>query len=131
MDISVIYDERIVGSAKVNKCGLYYKIHCACCVKEPGFHRAYAKGDSGTVDLGICLRKGDILYLDKSVPQRVLGACLQTILLKQEQRVSKVVPLMLGPQIPFSEFPDLELAILKNENGKSCLLIRFSRDNIV
>ena len=130
MVMDIMYGQQKVGSGKVVKSGLYYEIHCRCFVEEGGFHRIHIRGSSGSADLGICLRKENMLYVDKRVPQHALGSRLLSISVSRGWDYDREEGILLELGRPFDKFPDLECAILMTNNRKSYLAGRLCGDDI-
>ena len=64
----IIMNRQVVGNARVDKEGLFYKIHCTCKVPDEAFYKIYMNDGEINRDLGICVPSGDFFVLTARVP---------------------------------------------------------------
>ena len=122
----VFLDGKDIGTARVEKSGLYYRISCRCQFESGSMYNLFASCGKKRRKLGICIPKDGQLCLDTSVPVKELGeGCMQFYLEHRNQRhtlkLHQVVP---GEPFPYLE--DLENAYVKEENGVLIIVFRDS-----
>ena len=69
----IMYDGAIVGSAKMEKQGLYHAFSCRCRLPEDGLYRIHVICGEKFEDLGICIPMGDTVGMDKKLAAKKLG----------------------------------------------------------
>ena len=69
----ITLDASPVGSAQVEKQGLYYRFSCRCKLPDNGFYRIHVICGDKREDLGICVPMGDAFGMDKKLPAKKLG----------------------------------------------------------
>ena len=62
-----------VGTARMEKQGLYYVFSCRCRLPEEGLYRIHAINGETREDLGICVPIGSAFGMDKKIPAKRLG----------------------------------------------------------
>ena len=67
-----------VGTARMEKQGLYYVFSCRCRLPEEGLYRIHAINGDGREDLGICIPMDGVFGMDKKVPQKRIGEGMLT-----------------------------------------------------
>ena len=69
----VVYEGERVGTAQVEKQGLYCTFSCRCRLPEEGFYRIHAVYADKREDLGICVPLGAEFGMDKKISVKRLG----------------------------------------------------------
>ena len=72
-EFDIYLDGRVVGTAYVNREGLYYKFRCSCMFGEKGIYKLIVRCGQQKESLGICLPQGESFGLEKRVPVKRLG----------------------------------------------------------
>lgn len=68
----VFYKDNIVGTVCINQIGLYTELECQCTFPQDGLYRIVATHRSGRIDMGICLRDGDIYVIKAKIPSKYI-----------------------------------------------------------
>ena len=111
--------ETCVGSAQIQKEGLYYRICCNCKISTEGIHRIEVCDGENTIDLGICVPEGNQFALISRIPIKKLKAenC-RFALVKQgkkpTERSRREVPVEAGK--PFSALDELKHGYFVNKD---------------
>lgn len=123
----IMYDNNAVGTANIRKEGLYYRFDCHCDFQVPGLHRLYAQCENRTVDLGICIPRGDSFGLSTTIPVSRLGKNKITVFAGSKNGLiqEKVIP--IDQAKPFSRLEDIDYAIL---SGTGIMIKEVSRDQL-
>ena len=66
-------DDSLVGTAQVEKQGLYYLFSCRCRLPEEGLYRIHVISGDKHEDLGICVPVDGFFGMDKKIPAKRLG----------------------------------------------------------
>ena len=66
----ITYDTVPVGTAQVEKQGLYFLFSCRCRLPDEGLYRIHGCFGEDRVDLGICVPMGQLFGMDKKSPSR-------------------------------------------------------------
>lgn len=69
----ITYDGAIVGTAKMEKQGLYHVFSCRCRLPDDGLYRIHVFCGEKYEDLGICIPMGDTFGMDKKLAAKKLG----------------------------------------------------------
>ena len=82
-----------VGSAQMEKQGLYYVFSCRCRLPEEGLYRIHAVNGETREDLGICIPVDGVFGMDKKVPQKRIGEGMLTFeLVPKDWQPQEIVP---------------------------------------
>ena len=112
-----------VGTATVEKQGLYYLFSCRCRLNGATMQRIMVACGGNQVDLGICVPMGGSFGLDKKVPCKYLGEGEPEFFLtpRPGSGGGKFVPVY--PEEPFSYMSKLKDAYLEIRNGQQGIVI--------
>ena len=112
-----------VGTATVEKQGLYYRICCRCKVSGEGMRRIVVTCGKQREDLGICVPVEGGFGLNKKIPCKRFGAGKPEFLLlpKYPGVQGKFVPVY--PDEPFAYMTRLKSAFLEVRDGQSGIVI--------
>ena len=69
----ITYEGARIGSAKMEKQGLYYFFSCRCRLPDAGLYRIHVTAGDRREDLGICVPMDDFFGMDKMLPVKHLG----------------------------------------------------------
>lgn len=69
----ITYEGVSVGSADMEKQGLYYAFSCRCRLPEEGLYRIHVTCAENREDLGICVPIGGTFGMDKKISAKRLG----------------------------------------------------------
>ena len=74
----ITFEAAPVGTARMEKQGLYYVFSCRCRLPEEGLYRIHAVNGKTREDLGICIPVDGVFGMDKKVPQKRIGEGMLT-----------------------------------------------------
>ena len=115
----VFFNESVVGSAQVEKDGLYYCIHCACEIPGDGLYRIILNDGENSHNLGICVPNKDKFVVNKRIPAKyIIGENLTFQLVLD---ANNGIAVATGK--PFAHLDKLETAHLLETNGQSKIII--------
>ena len=82
-----------VGTARMEKQGLYYVFSCRCRLPKEGLYRIHAINGAAREDLGICIPMDGVFGMDKKVPQKRIGEGTLTFeLVPKDWQPQEIVP---------------------------------------
>lgn len=82
-----------VGTARMEKQGLYYVFSCRCRLPKEGLYRIHAINGDAREDLGICIPMDGVFGMDKKVPQKRIGEGILTFeLVPKDWQPQEIVP---------------------------------------
>lgn len=112
-----------VGTARVERQGLYYRFSCRCRVNGEGMRRIVVTCGDAREDLGICVPMGGEFGVDKKIPCKRFGEGTPEFLLlpKYPDVQGKFVPVY--PDEPFAYMSKLKDAYLQVRDGQPGVFI--------
>ena len=112
-----------VGTAKVEKQGLYYRICCRCRVSGEGMRRIVVTCGITREDLGICVPMDGNFGLDRKIPCKRFGEGVPafSMMPKYPEAAGKYVPVY--PDEPFAYMTRLKDAYLQVRDGQPGIVI--------
>ena len=112
-----------VGTAKVEKQGLYYRICCRCRVSGEGMRRIVVTCGKTREDLGICVPMDGNFGLDRKIPCKRFGEGVPafSMMPKYPDAAGKFVPVY--PDEPFAYMTRLKDAYLQVRDGQPGIVI--------
>ena len=112
-----------VGTAKVEKQGLYYRICCRCRVSGEGMRRIVVTCGKTREDLGICVPMDGNFGLDRKIPCKRFGEGVPafSMMPKYPEAAGKFVPVY--PDEPFAYMTRLKDAYLQVRDGQPGIVI--------
>lgn len=117
----IIWQDRPVGHAEIEKEGLYLKIRCSCAPPDKGFFRVLVDDGIITRDLGICVPEGNCFTLTTRISAKHLKEeDLSFRLIRKDKQIS-VIP--VATEEPFSGLALLDRAKLQVMNGQPEIVI--------
>jgi hypothetical protein len=135
----ILYGQQPVGTARMEKQGLYYCFFCRCHLPEEGMFRIHAVTDETREDLGICVPVDGVFGMDKKIPAKRLGKGKISFALlpkdappqeeepqeelMEEPREEEMMFLPVAEEEPFEELDKLENAVLAEQEGQTGILI--------
>ena len=120
----IVCNEKIVGTAEVEREGLYYRIHCVCTPPNKEIHRILVDDGQRKRDLGICVPVGTKFALTTCIPVKYLNGEDWNFLLIQQN--ADRIP--VETDMEFHDLDRLETARLQETNGQFELLIDSVQD---
>lgn len=118
---SVFKNSVVIGTAELDKQGLYYRIVCCCDLQNEPV-RLIARCEKGNVSVGICTPGSMGFGLEKRIPVKHLGTEVYGFLIESVEKGKKVFCLLDDATQP--ELPDvLEKCRFTMENGIPALII--------
>jgi len=72
-DYDIVYENRPVGTARMEKQGLYLLFSCRCRLPDGEMYRIHVKSGENREDLGICIPVDGEFGMDKRIPAKRLG----------------------------------------------------------
>ena len=114
---------QVVGTATVEKQGLYYRIRCRCDISGEGMRRIVVTCGDAREDLGICVPTDGKFGLEKKLPcKRFTSGTPDFLLLpKYPDAKGKFVPVY--PDEPFAYMARLKDAYLQIRDGQPGIVI--------
>ena len=139
----ITYADAAVGTARMEKQGLYYRFSCRCRLPKDGFFRIHVICADKRADLGICVPVDGMFGTDKKIPIKMLGDGAWTFLLRPNEWVSEEMKTTAEPmketiqemlpedhfvpvseQEPFADLDKLESAIMEIRSGKPGIVLQ-------
>ena len=147
----ITYDGRSVGTARMEKQGLYYVFFCRCRLPDDKLYRIHVICGENREDLGICVPMDDAFGMDKKIPSKRLGEAAPAfeLLPKDWMPPVEIIPEPVEPVIeeeirepekaeelfvpvseeePFEYLDKLENAVFAEQNGQPGVLINEPED---
>ena len=115
----IMCNRESVGSAQVEKEGLYYKFLCTCLPPNEGVHRITVSDGETVRDLGICVPKGGKFTLTARVPIKYLKGNKLTFTLTSPNGADNSI----DTGEAFAQLEKLEAARLQITNGQPEIVI--------
>ena len=102
------YGDMPVGTARIEKQGLYLSFSCRCRLPEEGMYRIHVISGVSREDLGICIPKDGVFGMDKKIPAKRLGTgSLEFVLVPKDWKPSIVnapePEILMEQEIPVPE----------------------------
>ena len=89
----ITHESAPVGTARMEKQGLYYVFSCRCRLPKEGLYRIHAVNGETREDLGICIPMDGVFGMDKKVPQKRIGEGILTFeLVPKDWKPQEIVP---------------------------------------
>lgn len=119
----VQFSGRTVGTATVQREGLFYRFSCRCRLEGEGKYRMTVNCGSVTEDLGLLIPEGEEFVLIKRLPAKRIGSgdMKFSILPKHETLAGRFIP--IHPEEPFAYIKALKHAYLQRRNGEVGIVI--------
>ena len=133
------YGQQAVGTAQVEKKGLYCCFSCRCSLPEEGMFRIHAVTDGAREDLGICIPMDGGFGMDKKIPAKRLGQGELSFMLLpkdapvqteeqqketvQQEAQEEMLFVPVTEEEPFEHLDRLEDAVLAEQDGQTGILI--------
>lgn len=122
--IDIMLGGRAVGSAQVERQGLYYHFDCRCNLSGEVIYRIQAKAEGTWENLGIPVPEKGGFTLRCSIAVKKLGSGPIALRLvpKHSDLQGKFIP--LSPEEPFRYLKRLQEAVLEIRDGKVGVVIK-------
>lgn len=111
----ITYETESVGTAKVEKQGLYYSFSCRCSLPEEGLYRIHAICDAAREDLGICVPMDGLFGMDKKLPAKRLGEGPMRFELVHKDWSPQEITAVQEPELPQQEEESLFIPVSEEE----------------
>lgn len=69
-EFEITLNGKPLGTATVEKQGLYYRISCRCLLPDRKIHTIWVRWSDGSRKLGVCVPEGQYFCLDTKVPTK-------------------------------------------------------------
>ena len=117
----ILYGQQLVGTARMEKQGLYYCFFCRCHLPEEGMFRIHAVTNEAREDLGICVPMDGVFGMDKKIPAKRLGSgALSFVLLPKDAPVRAEEP--QEEEMPVEEPQEEEMPAEEMQNEEMIFL---------
>ncbi len=123
MEYPIYLGEDDVGTALVNREGLYYRIKCTCHLSGDVPLRITACAEHA-VDLGLCILDGDLSGLEVRIPMKRLGEGKLQFFIKTQHKKLPENWFPISPEEPFHYIKRLKDAYLVVNDGSPGIAIR-------
>ena len=117
----ILMDGKNMGTADVNKEGLYYKFSCLCVPPDDKIYRIILRDGNGTRNLGVCVPDGKKYMLNVRIPVKKINGNQFEFFMVSKINDAIEKPVETGKTFPYLD--KLENAILQTENGKQVIVI--------
>lgn len=117
----IYIDSKAVGTAKVDRKGLYYQFSCSCKPPDNGIYRVWVNDGVVDFDLGICVPDGATYTLTKRLPAKLLSS--KNFMFSLQPKDGKMSASSNVEEGPFQQLEMLEMAKLSEENGQQTIII--------
>lgn len=127
-----IYDiycgEKVVGSAKVRREGLYYRFDCECQAERKEICKLYATCAQKQILLGTPIPEGQVFRLRTKLPVKLFSGVTPEfrLLRKLEETLEIFVPVRENE--PFLHLKDLKNAVMQVRGGECGIVIKKQPD---
>ena len=128
MTYPVLLGQETIGTAQVEKEGLYWKIRCRCTIESNVMYRILLCGDHRQEDLGICAPEGHQFTLCKRISTRQVpeGNLIFRAVPRHPQLQGKFVP--ISPAEPFRYLSQLEQVYLCRRDGQVGVVLQDQKE---
>ena len=117
----ILFENKSVGCAQIQKEGMYYRVHCSCALPDNGIYRIIAEDGCNITDLGICVPEGHQFALSARVACKNLKLDNLSFQLVCNTRRRRSVPVAVDTELAYLD--KLETARLQITNGRAEILI--------
>ena len=111
------------GKVVVQRQGLYYHIHCRCCLAGDIMYRLVVNCGSIRESLGILVPEGGSFVLDTRLPVKRIGEGKLAFALIPKHEISSGSFVPIRPEEPFSYIARLKESFLILRDGQPGILI--------
>lgn len=116
MEYPIYNGEDTVGTARVSKEGLYYRIQCTCGLVGGAPFRITVKAEH-PVDLGLCIPNGNIAGLEARIPMKKLGEGNLSFYIGTQNEKQQENWYPVSPDEPFPYIAKLQTAYMVSREG--------------
>lgn len=120
MNFEITYNDVPVGTAAIEKTGLYWKIQCLCNIKSEAFFMVYATGREKSLCLGMLAPEKGKLALRRSIACKQLPLDIIRFHVAPKRPKEKIHFAPIYPEEPFSYLQRLKnsrLEVRQNIKG--------------
>lgn len=123
MIFPILFDDRTIGEAQVQKSVLYYKFFCKCIPPDSKAYRVILIYGETEINLGICVPNNEYFILNKQVPVKYIEEGEWSFMLRSVANANDI-QVAVHENEPFPLLDQLELAKLVNTDGKIFVYIK-------
>lgn len=116
MEYPIWYNGAQIGTARMQKCGLYMEISGVCKCPDEAFYRVCVQYSDRTIDLGLLIKENDFYYLRKRVAIKVLGNAEPLFAITSNHTETLYYPLSNRQAEPFEYLDKLRNCKLSKTN---------------
>ena len=141
----ITYEGILVGTAEVERYGLYHSFSCRCQIPDDGLYRIHVICEENREDLGICVPMGTLFGTDKKIPSKRIGdkqLCFELVtrdwkpvtplLREEEPPVLPEIPetpeeelfIPVTEEAPFEYLDRLESAVMETRGDETGIVLR-------
>lgn len=120
----IFFRENGVGTAEIEKKGLYYRFRCRCNLPEGKMYRLWADCDKGKVNLGICVPQEGEFILCTQIPITHIGEGSINMFVLEKDDASEDRTFPVSEENPFGCLEKLDNAYLHTSNEEVQILIK-------
>ena len=73
MEYKITRNGESIGTARIEKEGLYYRFSCCCRLPDRDIYNIYVQSEIESRNLGVCVPRGRDFYLNTRVPAKHIG----------------------------------------------------------
>lgn len=117
----ILYSEN-VGTAQVEKQGLYYRFRCVCRFQQTGMYEIHVKSGTDSINLGLCVPEGSNFTLTTRIPVKQIPSGEMCFIAAEKDSKKRKV-LTVCKEEPFLHLAELEDAIYVLQNNTPCIMI--------
>ena len=111
----------VVGTAAVEKQGLYYHVWCRCSLEQNALYRVLLVSGGKHLDLGTCLREGEEYVINTRVPAKQIYEDISFRLVEKGENPAPFYPIVQGhPFLYLESLPNAKLVINNGTVGITC-----------
>lgn len=120
----LLLEHKKVGTAHVQRQGLYFRFKCRCDFEAPGIYKIIVTGDTGEINLGTCIPAGTYFSLETSLPVKAVGTGTLSFRVISPGRDADEIFIPVSSDNPFPYIARLHSSRLAKRNGIAGILLR-------
>ena len=117
----IYHDGQVIGTAYIEKQGLYYKFKCVCQPKKPGLYAIYASNGNEKLKLGICVPEGENFVLTTRIPIKYFDT--DAITFTAVNKITDENRILIDENKPFPVIEKLDKATYFYERGVGSIIL--------
>lgn len=116
--------DKVVGTVKVERQGLYYRFSCRCSLSGEVMQRLWLRCGGKETDLGLCVPVDGTFGTQKRLPVKQCGEGTPEFILRPKQTEIRGNFIPLSPEEPFRYLHRLENAFLERRGEQLGIVLR-------